>query len=117
MRQLIIVLAVSLMLLSACKNSEKTNQKNGNVITTDITNFWNAYDQIIKTQDSVLQYKYLDSLYLDKGTAGLEGMIKARSYTAEEYINAINNYPEFWNSIRENTLQADNVSSQLQDGI
>jgi hypothetical protein len=59
-------------MLSACKNSEKTNQKNGNVITTDITNFWNAYDQIITTQDSVLQYKYLDSLYLDKGTAGLE---------------------------------------------
>lgn len=117
MRQLIIVLSVSLIMLSACKNSEKTNQKNGNVITTDITNFWNAYDQIITTQDSVLQYKYLDSLYLDKGTAGLEGLIKARSYTAEEYINAINNYPEFWNSIRENTLQADNVSSQLQDGI
>ncbi|MDG4714375.1 hypothetical protein [Winogradskyella marincola] len=117
MRQLIIVLAVSLMLLSACKNISDEKQQLNNVITTDITNFWNAYDQIIKTQDSVLQYKYLDSLYFKKGTVGLEGIRQVRNYTAKDYIDAINSYPKFWNSIRKNTVEATNIGTQLQDGI
>jgi hypothetical protein len=117
MKNQIIFIVLILTVFFACKKASKENQKSQNVVTTDITNFWNAYDQITTTQDSVLQYNYLDSLYFKKGTAGLEGIIEARRYTAEEYINAINTYSKFWNSIRENTLQAANVGTQLQDGI
>ncbi|WP_138434606.1 gliding motility protein GldB-related protein [Winogradskyella algicola] len=112
-----IIIIALLAFFSACKNSSKESVRSDNVVTTDVTNFWKAYDQIITTQDSVLQYKYLDSLYLDKGTAGLEGIIEARKYTAEEYINAINTYPKFWNSIRQNTLQIAKVGTQLEEGI
>ncbi|GAA0745286.1 hypothetical protein [Gaetbulibacter jejuensis] len=101
----------------ACKNPEKENPQSNNVITSDVINFWNAYDHIVATQDSVLQYNYLDSLYFKKGTVGLEGVRQVRNYTAQDYIEAINNYPKFWNSIRENTLEAPKVSSKLQVGI
>ena len=117
MKNQFIIIILILALFSACKNASKEKQQSNNVVTTDITNFWNAYDQIITTQDSVLQYKYLDSLYLDKGTVGLEGIIEARRYTAKDYIDAINDYPKFWNSIRENTLQATNICAKLQDGV
>jgi hypothetical protein len=94
-----------------------TEQQSQNVITSDIKNFWEAYDEITSTEDSVLQYKYLDSLYFQKGTIGLEGIRQARNYTAQDYINVINNYPKFWNSVRENTLKASAYREEIQQGI
>jgi len=96
---------------------KKTDNSNQNIITSDVNNFWNAYDKIISTQDSILQYKYLDSLYLQKGTIGLKGIIQARNYTHKDYINAINNYPKFWSSIRQNTLKTDEYVDVLNSGI
>lgn len=32
---------------------------------------------------------------------------------AKEYLNAINNYPKFWNSVRENTLKSNGFSKEL----
>ena len=88
-----------------------------NIETSDIDNFWEAYDKIISTQDSNLQYKYLDSLYLQKGSRGLESIRQARNYTAQDYIHAINSYPKFWASIRGNTLKTGRFSSELEKGI
>ncbi len=96
--------------ISGCKNTS-------NIITSDIDNFWNAYDKITATKDSTLQYKYLDSLYFKKGTEGLKTIRLVRNYTEADYINAINNYPLFWSSIRKNTLKADRMSSDLEKGI
>src|SRR5215203_2225724 len=87
------------------------------VITTDINNFWAAYDKITSTQDSALQYKYLDSLYLQKGTAGLKALMQARNYSPKDYITAINSYPKFWASIRKNTLKASAFIPELETGV
>lgn len=113
MNKLLILMVIVLMLLS-CQTEKKNFE---NIVTTDITNFWEAYDKISSTQDSVLQYKYLDSLYFDKGTAGLEGIRQARNYTPEDYIHSINNYPKFWASVRKNTLKADTYRQDIQEGI
>lgn len=88
-----------------------------NVVTTDISNFWTAYDRITSTQDSILQYTYLDSLYFRNGTEGLAGIRAARNYTPQDYINSINNFPTFWSSIRNNTLAVDASKADLEDGI
>lgn len=87
------------------------------IITTDITNFWTAYDKITSTQDTLLQYQYLDSLFLQKGSAGLHAIRQARNYTSEDYINAINSYPQFWTSIRENTVKIDQHIEDVENGI
>lgn len=113
MRKVFILLTVILK-MTGCQNLQLSNQK---VITADITNFWEAYDQIIATNDSVLQLKYLDSLYIKKGTVGLAGIMQARNYTPQKYINAINNYPLFWKSIRKNTFEVDKIGSALESGI
>jgi len=111
-KALIICLAV--LTLVSCTDQTDPNQ---NVFTSDIAHFWNAYDHIITTQDSALQHQYLDSLYFQKGTLGLTGIRQARNYTAQEYIDAINQYPKFWNSVRENTLKAVSYRPELQEGI
>lgn len=87
------------------------------IITSDIDNFWNAYDQIIVEKDSVKQLDLINKLYIDKGTPGLEGIMRARRYSAEEYIYAINYYPKFWNSIRKNTLKSNQFSKDIQKGV
>lgn len=107
-------LLITIVIFASCNNTKLPNQ---NIITSDISNFWKAFDRITTTQDSVLQYKYLDSLYFQRGTAGLAGIKQARNYTAQDYINAINNYPKFWNSIRNNTLKADTYRQKLEAGI
>lgn len=73
-------------------------------VSTDIANFWKAYDKIQTTTDSATQVRYLQELYIDKGSAGLKSLLEVRNYTAQEYVKVINQYPAFWKSIRKNTL-------------
>jgi len=88
------------------------------IVSTDITNFWYAYDKITGTNDSTLQYSYLNQLFIRKGSPGLRAIMQARNYTLESYMNAIKRYPRFWNSIRENTLEtgkfADSIAKNIQ---
>ena len=112
MNKIIFLLTIAVILTSC-----QTQKQSSNIVTSDIKNFWEAYDKITSTQDSILQNKYLDSLYLKKGTDGLKAIRQARNYTSQEYISAINNYPKFWTSIRENTLKAGQYSSELEKGI
>jgi len=101
------------IILTGCQSPKQSS----NIVTTDIANFWEAYDQITATKDSILQYKYLDGLYFKKGTDGLNAIRRARNYTAQEYIASINKYPEFWNSVKANTLNANQYSTELEKGI
>jgi len=87
------------------------------VITRDIVNFWKAYDKITKTKDSIQQIKLLEELYFAKGTEGLQAIRKARNYTSQDYLYAINNYPKFWNSVRKNTMKSKKISKELNLGI
>lgn len=87
------------------------------IITDDISNFWIAYDSIAVEKDSLKQLDLIRKLYIDKGTPGLNGIMRARRYSAEEYVFAINNYPNFWTSIRNNTLKSNQFSKEIQAGI
>jgi hypothetical protein len=88
-----------------------------NIVTKDIDHFWEAYDQVVSTTDSTQQMQYLKDLYLDKGSPGLSAIMQARRYQPEEYLKAINDYPAYWNSIRDNTLSAHQYAEEIQEGI
>lgn len=107
----IFLICVSSLLIISC------NQTTENVITTDIDNFWNAYDSIVSTSDSAAQMRYLQTLYLDKGTPGLSAIMAARNYTAAEYLAAIHAYPKFWQSVRPNMEKAKTLGNEINQGI
>jgi hypothetical protein len=92
-------------------------QNNTNFITTDIDNFWQAYDKIVATKDTVQQYRYLNQLFLDKATPGQKAMIAARHYTAKEYLAAITSRPQYWLTIRANTNKAKTFASDIEANI
>ncbi|MBF9221342.1 hypothetical protein [Hymenobacter ruricola] len=84
------------------------------VYTSDIDNFWVAYDSIRTTTDSAKQLRYLNRYYIDKGTAGLRAFMEVKQYTPQEWVNSIRQYPRFWNSIRPNTQLAKTAANDIE---
>lgn len=111
----IYLIVLLIFILLGC--NQKTDNLNNNIITSDIDNFWNAYDNVNTTKDSIQQIKLLKTLFLDKASEGQKKMIQARNYSEKEYLNTINNFPKFWTSIRENTLKAKTIDKELSIGI
>ena len=92
-------------------------QNSQNIVTTDIDNFWTAYDKIVTTKDRSAQLDYINKLYINKGSLGLKALMQVRNYTDESYIDAINDYPLFWRSIRANTLKSKQVTDDIKTNI
>lgn len=107
----------SLLLCCFSTTFAQTPKQQGQVITSDIDNFWIAYDKITSTSDSAQQLAYFKSLFLEKGSAGLPLIMEARRYSPQEYLNAIHKYPLFWASIRQNTYKAKGFAAEIQIGI
>ncbi|MEO1436458.1 MAG: hypothetical protein AAFV80_13035 [Bacteroidota bacterium] len=97
-----------LLLFSACADQAVQQE----FITSDLDNYWTAYDLIRELDDSLAQAKLLDSLFFQKATPGLNGLMAVRRYAPEDYLNSIRNHPQFWASIRSNT---ENVSKQFEE--
>lgn len=110
-----LIIAVCIILVTA--SCQLDAQQESRIVTADIGNFWEAYDRITATTDSAEQYQWLQELYLDKGSKGLEGIRWARRYTAKDYIDAINQYPLYWQSIREKTMKSKELADQIEVGV
>jgi hypothetical protein len=105
---------ISFFAVTAVSYSQTGNQK---IVSVDIDNFWNAYDKIITEKDSLKQYNFLKELYIDKGTPGLKSLIEVRNYTSKDFIDAIKKYPKFWNSLKPNTLNSNEVYPEIEADI
>ncbi len=93
------------------------SQTSNKVFTSDIDNFWVAYDSIQKTTDYSKKLDFINILYINKGTNGLKAFMKAENYNDTLYIKLINEQPKFWTSIRSNTLSVKNKANELNSGI
>ncbi len=74
------------------------------IITSDIENFWLAFDSAEKTNNKISKKQIFQNLYVDKATKGLKDFIDSREFTSEKWIKSFSDYPKFWNSIRAKTL-------------
>ena len=104
-----------IFLFANCQSTHSPSAQN--VVTTDIDHFWNAYDQIVSTKDSVKQFNYLKTLFLEKGSPGLKAMMTAIRYTPQEYLEVIKDRPLFWESIRANTYKAKALGGEIESGV
>ncbi|MBN8642030.1 MAG: Ig-like domain-containing protein [Flavobacteriales bacterium] len=86
-------------------------------VTDDITHFWSAYDKIITSKDTLQQQQLLKELYFDKASDGLKSLMQVKNYSEKEYLNAILNYPKFWQSIRKNTENYKKVLPEVEKNI
>lgn len=111
MRNFLLALFLIFVKSSYCQTA---NQK---FVSTDIDNFWNAYDKIISTNDSISQLQFLNEFYLEKASPGLKSLIEVRRYTPKEFLGAITKYPKFWNSLKPNTTNLNSIYSEIETDI
>lgn len=87
------------------------------IFTTDIDNFWVAYDSVRFTSDSAKQHSFLQTLYIDRGAKGLKAFTEAREYSAALWADLIRLRPKFWNSIRPNTPVAKTKAKEILQSL
>ena len=80
--------------------------------TSDIPNFWKAYDSI---QNTTEKSKVFSELYLDKASESFKKMIALSGdiRNPENYLRSFEEYPKFWKSLREPTLELQNIESEI----
>lgn len=105
MKQILIIFFLFLSFLSS-------GQSTTEISTQDITHFWEAYDSLATSKDSVATFQ---RLYIDRATPGFIAFIKARDFTAKEYVALIKRYPKFWISIRPNTERIANRKHEVEE--
>lgn len=93
-------LALSLFLAPlACAQSAEPR-----FITSDIANFWKAYDASTPANRAAVMQK----LYLDPGSPGLKAFLEARIESAQALANQIDRRsPKFYATVRPYTLKVD----------
>lgn len=110
-------LLLSALILTCFSCQQSVRKTEDKVFTSDVDLFWQVFDKVVAENDTSVQIRLLDSLYIGQGSIGLQEIIEARNYTARQYVELINKHPAFWQSVRSNTLQAKYVAKELNDGI
>ena len=83
-------------------------------VTSDINNFWRAYDLAAKETDKAKRVAIFQAEYLDKGSPGLKDFLRLRIKSAESLVNAIGAMPKYYASIRPQTLQVQTMEKRMR---
>ncbi len=83
-------------------------------VTSDIENFWRAYDLAAKETDKAKRVAIFQAEYLDNGSPGLKDFLRLRIKSAEKIVNAIDAMPKYYASIRPQTLQVQRMEKRMR---
>lgn len=84
------------------------------IYTSDIDNFWSAYDSVLKVKDTTLQKRIIQSLYYDKATKGLKEFMELRQHSSARLLKNILSKPKFWISLRPHTLRIKSYKNDIE---
>jgi hypothetical protein len=82
------------------------------LVTSDIPNFWKAYDTGGATGSS----DAFQTEYLNRASPGLKDFIALRAITPASLVAMVRAYPRYFSGIRASTLQLANAT-EVQDRI
>lgn len=94
---ILITMLICTSIFGSCQE-RNTDPLNAKIITSDLTNFCEAYDLSAPIFDPEIFQKF----YLDKKSKGLTGFIKNRIVSAEYLTAEMNKRPLYYQSIRQN---------------
>ncbi|MDQ4121572.1 MAG: DUF2268 domain-containing putative Zn-dependent protease [Acidobacteriota bacterium] len=83
-------------------------------VTSDIDNFWRAYDLASKETDREKKIEIYQKEYLDKGSQGLKDFTAARIKSAKNLVGSIESHPKYYASIRPSTLRVKEMEKQMR---
>ena len=97
------------------RGSEVTDPAQAVFVTSDIPNFWAAYDAGGSNGTSAP----FQTTYLDRASTGLRDFITLRSVTATSLASMVRTYPRYFADIRTSTLRLANdasVTARMREG-
>ena len=83
-------------------------------VTSDIENFWRAYDLAAKETDKAKRAALFQVGYLDKGSPGLKDFLRLRIKSAENLVSTIDRMPRYYESIRPQTLRVRGMEKRMR---
>jgi len=86
-------------------------------ITADIDNFWQAYDSVRSTDDTAKQVDYIQHLYINKASEGLQAFMRNKDGLDKKWVSLIKTNPAFWDSIRLKTIALKTTIPTLENYI
>jgi hypothetical protein len=113
MRRFFVILLILIATNSAfAQSSQKIagDPNEAQLITSDIKNFWAAYDRAKPDN----QVAILDKEYLGRGSIGLQDFVKLRIGSADNLVKTINAHLKYYASIRESTLRVEEMRPRIR---
>ena len=86
-------------------------------VTSDIGNFWRAYDMGAKETDKVKRINIFQTEYLDKGSPGLKDFLRLRINSAKNLVATIDRMPKYYESIRGSTLAVAKMENRMRSAF
>ena len=101
-------LLLLVLFIVGCTGRLNTNPDEIQIITSDIDRFWSTVDNYEGDLSNAL-----DKEYIKQGTNGLKNFIPERIISAEALAEHYLDNKEYYNSIRESTLQVEKVKYEI----
>jgi hypothetical protein len=102
--------------LTVAAQAPKVNDdpKQAQFVTSDIDNFWRAFDLAAKETDREKKIAIYQAEYLDKGSAGLQDFVRLRIKSAKTLSATVEMLPRFYASIRRATLRVKEMEKRMR---
>lgn len=84
------------------------------LVTSDIENFWRAYD-MSEGKATNKKIEIYEKEYLAKGSIGLKDFVEMHIQDAEKLVNAIEAMPKYYTSIRESSIRVLEMTDRIRD--
>lgn len=91
------------------------SQSEYQIVTSDIDNFWKAYDLLESAKTRTDSINIIQEHYIDNASDEFKEFIRIRNLTSKEYISKIGLYPKFWKTIRIKTEQIKGRKSEIEE--
>ncbi len=118
MKTLLLFGILCILALGGCNEAnDALTSAQPSIVSGDITHFWQAYDRVILTDDTVEQQSIVTEEFINKASAGQQRMMLERNYSVEDYVHTMTTHQGFWNSIRSTTEELEPFDSEIIEGL
>ena len=115
-RLIVIAFCFAVCALSVFAQAPKVNDdpKKAKFVTSDIDNFWRAFDLAAKETDREKKIAVYQAEYLDKGSAGLKDFVRLRIKSAKDLTETVESLPRFYASVRASSLRVKEMEKRMR---
>ncbi len=103
MKRYIIVILTGIFFIGVTKGQDRvtTNPDSAGIITSDINNFWRAFDLLQNQKTLADSLKVIKTIYIDKASEGLKQYMKAANCDEKGFLETLKKRKADYLAVRE----------------